>query len=478
MVKIISFITVILYLYNKILIYQLTFHHHSDKLICIEIHNIELSLENIFCLLGGFIMDTVTHDWSRQNYIKLWLNVSMCVPTFLVVETLAGYHWNLLTILLVVLAGSAIMGALCGVMGVLGRRSQKNFVTLIGDVFGKRYSKVFYVLRGLDCAGWYGINIAAATQLIINLLALITGTKIGMIPYLSIFIVLLIANAIIAQSSGSLQKLLSITLIVMAVGLVLVLIGTGSRTISDANFLANGPLLKTHDIIGSICVVAAYWNGFALNMFDFGRNAKTDRDAFFGNFIGIICGMFAMAVIAAIFAIQSFIATGAYNWNLSHSLLHLSTSLPAHIFVVVIFLMFMIATNSVANYYPAIQCIQAIGSKKHVKLNAGIFLLISSAITPFFLSSSTSELAYYWINLCGTVLAPLLAVLVCYLLLTDSHTVSITQYRWSYLIWTGLYIGAELVTRSILSYLWIVSIAGIFVTVYLLHKIQMRQAVA
>lgn len=366
------------------------------------------------------------------------------------------------------------MGALCGVMGVLGRRSQKNFVTLIGDVFGTRYSKVFYILRGLDCAGWYGINIAAATQLIINLLALTTGTKIGMLPYLSIFIILLVVNAIIAQSAGSLQRLLSITLIVMAIGIILVLISMGSRTISDANFLASAPLLKTRDVIGSICVVAAYWNGFALNMFDFGRNAKTDRDAFLGNFVGIICGMLAMAVIAAIFAIQSFIVSGAYNWNLSHSLLHLSTSLPANIFVVIIFLMFMIATNAVANYYPAIQCIQAIGSPKHIKINATIFLLISSAITPFFLSSSTSELAYYWINLCGTVLAPLLAVLVSYLLLNQRHTVSITQFRWSYLIWTGLYISAELVTRSILSYLWIVSITGIFITIYLVHKFQSK----
>lgn len=420
-------------------------------------------------------MEMITRDWSKKNYIKLWLNVSMCVPTFLVVETLAGYHWNLVTILAVVLAGSMIMGALCGVMGVLGRRSQKNFVTLISEVFGKKYSKFFYFLRGLDCAGWYGINIAAATQLIINLVAIIAGTKANNFVYISIFILLLFLNALIAQSSSKLQKLLTITLLVMTIGIFIVLFNMGSRVITNANFLSSGPLLQVRDIIGSICVVAAYWNGFALNMFDFGRNAKTDQDAFWGNFIGIIGGMAAMAVIAAIFSIQSFIATGAYNWNLSHSLLYLSTSVPAHIFVVVIFLMFMISTNSVANYYPAIQCITAIRNKNQVKRNALIFLAVSSAITPFFLSSTTSQIAYYWINLCGTVLAPLLAVLVCYVLLQKSHLVSVKQYCWVYSIWTALYIGAEVITQSILSYLWLVSIVGIFLTIYAIFQINKKR---
>lgn len=420
-------------------------------------------------------MEAITRDWSKKNYFKLWLNVSMCVPTFLVVETLAGYKWNLVTILLVVLAGSAVMGVLCGVMGVLGRRSQKNFVTLIGNVFGKKYSKFFYFLRGLDCAGWYGINIAAATQLIINLIAIILGAKIGNVPYIMIFIFLLVANAFIAQSSSKLQKLLTITLLVMAIGIVIVLINMGGRVLTNANFLSSEPILQTRDVIGSICVVAAYWNGFALNMFDFGRNAKTDKDAFWGNCIGIVIGMAAMAIIAAIFAIQSFIATGAYNWNLSHSLLYLSTSVPAHIFVVIIFLMFMISTNSVANYYPAVQCINAIRQKKQVKINALIFLVVSSAITPFFLSSTTSQIAYYWINLCGTVLAPLLAVLVCYVILHNSNFVNTTHYRWAYLIWTAMYIGAEIITQSILSYLWIVSIVGIFLTIFVIFKINKRK---
>lgn len=419
-------------------------------------------------------MDTITKDWSSRNYLKLWLNVSMCVPTFLVVETLAGYKWNLLTILVVVLSGSVIMGVLCGIMGVLGRRSQKNFVTLIENVFGKKYSKVFYILRGVDCAGWYGINIAAATQLIINLIGITVGVKIGNGPYILIFIVILVANAFIAQSGSKLQKLLSLTLVVMAIGIVLVLFNMGGRLLSDANFLANGPALNARDLIGNICVVAAYWNGFALNMFDFGRNAKTDKVAFWGNSLGIILGMAAMAIIAAIFSIQSFIATGAYNWNLSHSLLHLATSLPAHIFVVLIFLMFMISTNAVANYYPAIQCLQAIRKQQKTKSNMLIFLLVSSAITPFFLSSTTSQIAYYWINLCGTVLAPLLAVLICYIVLKDTNLVSVTHYRDIYLIWTSMYIGAEIVTRSILSYLWLVSIIGIFLTVTLLAQINRR----
>ncbi|MFD1670610.1 cytosine permease [Agrilactobacillus yilanensis] len=420
-------------------------------------------------------MDVVTHDWSKKNYLKLWMNVSMCVPTFLVVETLAGYKWNLATILVVVLLGSAIMGLLCGVMGVLGRRSQKNFVTLISDVFGHKYSKFFYFLRGLDCAGWYGINIAAATQLIINLIAIITGTKIGNVPYVFIFILLLVANAFIAQSSSKLQKLLTITLVVMAVGILMILINTGSQMVTKANFIANSPMLQTRDIIGSICVVAAYWNGFALNMFDFGRNAKTDKDAFWGNFVGIIIGMAAMAIIAAIFSIQAFITTGAYNWNLSHSLLYLSTSVPVHIFVVAIFLMFMISTNSVANYYPAIQCIKAIRNKSQVLINALIFLIVSSAITPFFLSSSTSEIAYYWINLCGTVLAPLLAVLICYVILQKQKIVKTSHYRWTYVGWTALYMGAEVITRSILSYLWLVSIIGIFLTIAIIYHNGKRQ---
>lgn len=97
-------------------------------------------------------MDVITKDWSSSKYLKLWLNVSICVPTFLVVETLAAFKWPFMTILTVVLAGSAVMGVLCGIMGVLGRRTQKNFVTLISDVFGKKFSKFFYVLRGLDCA--------------------------------------------------------------------------------------------------------------------------------------------------------------------------------------------------------------------------------------------------------------------------------------------------------------------------------------
>lgn len=416
-------------------------------------------------------MENVSQNWTRKNYIKLWLNVSMCVPTFLVVETLAANKWSLLTILGIVCMGSLIMGILCGVMGVLGYLSQQNFVTLIEAVFGKKQSKIFYLLRGLDCAGWYGINIAAATQLIINLVTLITGTKVNTIFYLIIFITLLIINAIIAQSATKLDKLLTLTLLIMAIGIFFVLLNMGSTGISAASALTNSHSLNFRDIIGNICVVAAYWNGFALNMFDFGRNAKDRKTAFWGNCSGIVIGMLAMAVIAAIFSVQAYLTTGNYNWNLSRSLLYLSTNLPAHLLVVTVFLMFMIATNAVANYYPAIQCIKAIRHNNHIKVNAGIFLVISSAITPFFISSTTSEIAYYWINLCGTVLAPLLAILICYLILKNSGLITVYQYRWIYLIWTSLYIGVELFTLTILSYLWLVSIIGIFVTVYFVYQI-------
>ncbi len=416
-------------------------------------------------------MDVITKDWSSSKYLKLWLNVSICVPTFLVVETLAAFKWPFMTILTVVLAGSAVMGVLCGLMGVLGRRTQKNFVTLISDVFGKKFSKFFYVLRGLDCAGWYGINIAAATQLIVNLITVVTGVKVSNPIFIGIFLVLLVGNAVIAQSSGGLQRLLTITLCVLIPGIVIILFQMGGRVFANANFFVNSQGLVFRDVIGNICVVAAYWNGFALNMFDFGRNAKSDKSAFWGNCVGIVLGMGAMTVIAAIFAIQSFMTTGSYNWNLSHSLLHVSSSVPIHILVVVVFLMFMISTNSVANYYPAIQCLKAIMTKSRNSINMAIFLVISSAITPFFLSSSTSQLAYYWINLCGTVLAPLLAVLICYIILAKYHTVNADQYKWIYIVWTSAYIGIELVTLSILSYLWIIAIIGIFSTVTILHRL-------
>ena len=317
-------------------------------------------------------------SWNVWNLASLWVAMSVCIPTYMLAASMieSGMNWwqSLLTILL----GNAIVLFPLAVNGHAGTRYGIPFPVYARASFGLRGAHVPSLLRSVVACGWFGIQTWIGGLAIHVLLSILwpaweslggewSFMGYGLAHFASFLIFWLINMYFVWAGTESIKWLETVAapvLLLMGAALfawAVIRVG-GVGTIlreSDALIRAEEPLPPLRFVFALflpwLTAMVGYWATLSLNIPDFTRYAKSQRDQIRGQALGLLTTMPLFAFVGVAVTSATLLIYGEAIWNPIDLLARVTAEaaspllgLGAMLFLVVATLSTNIAANVVA----------------------------------------------------------------------------------------------------------------------------------
>lgn len=262
--------------------------------------------------------DAAARTWDWKAYASLWVAMVVCVPTYLLAGGLIEQGMNWWQAVLTVFLGNAIVLVPMLLIGHAGAKHGLPFPVLLRAAFGTEGAKIPALARGLVACGWFGINTwvgGSAIYVIANTLA--GGALAGeTLPLLGIdtaqtlsFLAFWAMHLwFIRNGTESIRRLETLAApVLLAMGLALLgwawvkAGGFGGMLSTPSHFVAGGAregMFWPTFLVGLTAMVG-FWATMALNIPDFTRFAKSQKDQMLGQALGLPLPMALFTFIAA-----------------------------------------------------------------------------------------------------------------------------------------------------------------------------------
>ncbi len=279
-----------------------------------------------------------SRTWGLWHIASLWVGMSVCIPTYMLAASMiqAGLSWR--QSLLAIFLGNAIVLLPLILNGHAGTRYGIPFPVYARASFGTAGAHVPSLMRSLVACGWFGIQTwigGAAINAIIVILwpgwSRIGGDwefmGHGLHDYLSFLLFWLINIYFVWAGTESIKRLESLSApFLIAVGLAL-LWWAASRTGGMGSLLAASDRLhESPEGVSSarflitvfmpwLTAMVGYWATLSLNIPDFSRYARSQKDQMAGQAIGLLTTMPLFAFIGVAVTSATVIIYGEAIWN-------------------------------------------------------------------------------------------------------------------------------------------------------------------
>ena len=368
--------------------------------------------------------------WAWPNYAALWVSMVVCVPTYMLAAGLMkeGMSWR--EAILTVFLGNMIVLAPMLLIGHAGTKYGIPFPVLLRSSFGTHGAILPAMMRALVACGWFGIQTwigGSAIYTVINLLGdnMLAGSPL---PFLGIdfgqllcFLAFWAAEVyFIARGTESIKFLEAISApFLLFMGCVLIYwaysaAGSWEILLSghsqfEAGGARDGEFWKV--FWPSLTAMVGFWATLTLNIPDFTRYAKSQRDQMIGQSIGlpIPMAMFAFVGVAAAAATQ--IVYGEAIWDpvvLAGKFGGITT--------IIGLLTLVIATlnmNIAANVVASANDFSNLNPKK-ISFKTGGFITagLGIAIMPWKLLATSGDYIFVWLVGYSSLLGPIAGILI------------------------------------------------------------------
>jgi len=368
--------------------------------------------------------------WDWKAIAALWVGMVICVPAYMLAAGLVteGMSWsqavgtillaNLIVLLPMLLVGHA--GAKHGIP----------FPVLLRASFGTRGAKLPAVLRGLVACGWFGIQTwvgGAAIYAIINVLFgdMIVGDKL---PLLGIdagqtvcFLLFWALHVVFIRYGTESIRWLELWAAPLLIAMCLALLAWAY--VKAGGF---GPMLSTPSAFDeggaregqfmavfwpSLTAMVGFWATLALNIPDFTRYARSQRDQIIGQALGLPIPMALLAFIGVAVTSATVVIYGEAIWDpvaLTRRMGGVSV-----VIALVALLLATLTTNLAANVVaPANGFSNLAPGRISFKMGGYITAGIGIAIFPWKLLESTGAYIFTWLIGYSALLGPIAGILL------------------------------------------------------------------
>jgi len=258
--------------------------------------------------------------WGLYNYVSLWVAMSVCIPTYMLASGLiaGGMSWWQAI-------GTILLGNLIVLIPMLlnahaGARYGIPFPVFVRASFGVRGANVPAVLRALVACGWFGIQTWIGGQAIFAM-ARILWPGIGGAGIWVCFFAFWALNIFVIWRGIEMIKILEgiAAPFMLAVGLLLLWWitkqagGLGPVLSAPSKFTSNGDLLRF--FVPSLTGMVGFWATVALNIPDFTRYARSQRDQMLGQALGLPIAMTLYSFIGVAVTSASVVIFGQAIWD-------------------------------------------------------------------------------------------------------------------------------------------------------------------
>ena len=269
--------------------------------------------------------------WSMWNIAALWVGMAVCIPTYQMASGMIGGGMTWWQALLVVFLGNLVVLIPMTLNAHPGTKYGIPFPVLLRASFGVYGANVAALLRGVVACGWFGIQTWIGGAAIYSTLAMLTGfdpASASALPVIGVssgqlacFLVFWFLNVFfIWKGMKSIKWLETISAPFLLIVGVLLMIwavtqanGFGPVFSQPSGFATHLDFWKAFG--AGLTAMVGFWATLSLNIPDFSRFAKSQRDQIIGQAIGLPPTMTFYSLIGIVVTSATVIIFGEAIWD-------------------------------------------------------------------------------------------------------------------------------------------------------------------
>lgn len=375
-------------------------------------------------------VDESQRNWTWVNISALWVGMAVCVPAYLLASGLIAQGMSASQAMMTVLLGNLIVLAPMLLIGHAGTRYGIPFPVLLRSSFGTIGARLPGMLRGLVACGWFGIQTWVGGFAIYQILNAISGSAfIGEpLPFIDIDAAQLVCFLIfwaaqvyfIAKGIESIRWLetLAAPFLILAALALLVWAymnggGFGTLLTQPSEFVAGGSREGEFWRVfwPSLTAMVGFWATLSLNIPDFTRYARSQRDQIIGQALGLPVPMALLAFVSVAVTSTTLVVFGEIIWD--PVVLAGRMGGTAAILGLVFLLIATLTTNLAANVVAPANGFSNFAPKR-ISFRLGGFITagLGIAIMPWKLLESAGAYLFVWLVGYSSLLGPIAGILV------------------------------------------------------------------
>lgn len=371
--------------------------------------------------------------WKMVDIAHLWVGMSVCIPTYMLASGLIAGGMNWWQAIITVALGNLIVLVPMILNGHAGTKYGITFPVFARASFGTHGTHIASVLRGIVACGWFGIQTWIGGSAIYQLALLqwpeIAGTavigflgnehiQVTVAQFLCFLFFWAINIAIFWRGMESIR-------VVENWGAPL-LVGLGIALLVWAYVKADGfgPMLSQPDkfetradfwraFFPGLTAMVGFWATLSLNIPDFTREAKSQRDQILGQFLGLNTTMPFYAFVGVAVTSATVVIFGEAIWDPVQLLARFDS---VGLMMVSMFALTLatLTTNLAANVVaPSTAFSNFLPKKISLRTGGVITGLVGILMMPWKLTADPTGYIYKWLIGYSGLLGPIGGILVC-----------------------------------------------------------------
>ncbi len=369
--------------------------------------------------------------WKTWNFVALWVSMAACIPTYMLASSLIGGGMNWSQAIFTIFLGNVIVLIPMVLNAHAGTHYGIPFPVFCRAAFGTLGANVPALLRALVACGWFGIQAWIGGNAIYQILAIFVPAlaksppiaALGIsLPQLVSFLFFWGINMwVIYKGIHTIRILLSIKApLLIALGLALLWWaydragGFGPILSQPSAFDAGQP--KAGQLfaffVPALTGMIGFWATLSLNIPDFSRYARTQRDQMVGQAIGLPPTMALYAFIGVAVTSATTIIYGETIWDPVNVLTRFTN--PAVLVIAMLALCIAtLATNIAANVVSPANDFANL-APRHITFRIGGYItgIIGVLMMPWKLVADPSGYIFTWLVGYSALLGPIAGILI------------------------------------------------------------------
>lgn len=453
--------------------------------------------------------------WNTWNIAAIWVGMAVCIPTYMLASGLIEQGMNWWQALLTILLGNMIVLIPMILNAHVGTKYGVPLPVFLRLSFGIDGAVLAALFRGLVACGWFGIQTWIGGSAIYQLLLVVSpdlansvylGDLIGLnLAQAGCFILFWFMNMYIVykgiESIKWLETWAAPFLLLIGIGLLAWAwnkVGSLDQILDASYELGEKANINFWKIFWpGLTAMVGFWATLSLNIPDFTRYAKSQKDQIMGQVIGLPVTMLLYSFIGIAVTSATVIIFGEAIWD--PVILMAKFDSPAVIIISMIGLTIAtLSTNIAANVVAPANSIANIMPKKiSFKLGGYITGIIGIIIFPWKLMADPEGYIFTWLIAYSALLGALAGIMICDYYLIRKTNIDLAhlfkkqgKYKgWNKVAWIsfgvsiiptipGFLVTVDILSKDIIpsffielySYAWFVTFAISFLMYYMIKR--------
>jgi nucleobase:cation symporter-1, NCS1 family len=371
--------------------------------------------------------------WSVWSIAALWISMSACIPTYMLASGLIDQGMDWKQAVLTIFLGNVIVLIPMVLNAHAGTKYGIPFPVYCRASFGVKGANVPALLRALVACGWFGIQTWIGGEAIYKIACVLSGNAtMGGTPLpgigintvqLGCFLLFWAINvAVIIAGIESIRILLNIKApLLIVLGLALLWWayqragGFGPMLTQKSAFAPGGPRAGEFwkFLPGALTGMVGFWATLSLNIPDFSRYARSQKDQVIGQSVGLPTTMALYSFIGVAVTSATIVIYGKALWDPIDVLMRMESNVALIVSMLAICIA-TLATNIAANVVsPANDFAHLAPRYITFRIGGIITAIIGILMMPWKLIESSQGYIFSWLVAYSALLGAIGGILIC-----------------------------------------------------------------